>query len=93
MIKLIENRLDLENNAINFQKGFLSFKTVTQALLNGSKDESIRAIQLKSEILAYIRKKKEAYLSELIEEFDVEPSVLIKILNELKEKKLIRRVE
>jgi len=49
-------------------------------------------IELKSKILFYIKNKKEFYLSDIIEEFGVEPEILIKILNELKKEKVIREL-
>jgi len=90
---MIKTESELEDNAVSFQKGFLAIKSVINKLLNGKPDESLEKIELKLKVLNYIKKNKEAYLSELIEKFKVDPSLMIEILEELKSQKKIRRTE
>jgi|GEM_PF-5944833 DeoR/GlpR family transcriptional regulator of sugar metabolism len=87
---LLLEQKDVKENAKAFQKGVFSIQNITDIMLNGKVYEKEN---LKTKILSFIRTKKEVSISELIEEFDVEPSIIIEILNDLKKEKNIRKVE
>lgn len=90
---MLKNKSEIDNDAIILSEGLFSFKTVIDKLLNGKPEENKEFELLAKGVMTYIRKNKEAYLSDLIETFKVEPSTMIKVLRFLKEKKLIRRME
>jgi len=82
------------SSAESFQKGLLSVIEITHKMLNGKPDKSFERMKIESKILTYIKGNKEAYLSDMIEEFNIEPDELIAILNDMiKEKKIIKKVD